>query len=459
MRRRCFAAWWCSCPGWPVVAAASIFLSASLGPSCKPADSLVQIDLQSDTLLAETQVALAVNGGAPKVYSGVTFGPAQPFHAGLYVSGTLVGTLDVDASVYDGATGDCLAKGAAPVFDVAAGRVVPPTTVLVAPRPDGCEGAAPPVPDPGLPGGGGRGVETGGTAGLAGRAGAAGSMAGAIGSAGRSGIGGMAGRPAGGSGGGASGGSAGTGVGGLPLGAGGTIVVSTGGTVGSGGMMASTGGMVGSGGGPGSGGAVAVGCGITPSLIDDFEDGEGSICASDGRSGHWFTYVDGMSSSSVTPPPSDSVAASPTKLSTPRGASQYAMHITGNDSTYAGVGVLLNNPVIGEVPGVYDAGAAGYTGVHFFMKSNMGLYFVIQIPATIAVKYGGTCATEPCSGASYYRSAVALPSSTTWTEMSIPFSSLGGGVAPFRTDQLWDIGFQPGTAGSFDLWIDDVSFY
>ncbi|HEY8923408.1 MAG TPA: hypothetical protein VIU64_03445, partial [Polyangia bacterium] len=172
-----------------------------------------------------------------------------------------------------------------------------------------------------------------------------------------------------------------------------------------------------------------------------------------------FTYVDGVASSSVTPPPSDTVAAAPTKLATPRGASQYAMHITGNDSTYAGVGVLLNNPVIGEVPGVYDAGAAGYTGVHFFIKSNMGLYFTIQIPATIAVKYGGTCATEPCSGASYYRSSVAVPSSATWTEISIPFSSLGGGVAPFRTDQLWDIGFQPGTAGTFDLWIDDVSFY
>ena len=468
MRRRRFGAPWRGGPGWLVAAGASIVLSASLAPSCKPADSLIQIDVQSDTLLADTQVALVVNGGMPKMYSGVTFGPGEPFHAGLYVAGTLVGTLAVDAIVSDGATGACLAKGAASVFDVAAGRVVPPTTVQVAPQPDGCEGVAPPVPDGGSTASGGRVVETGGTAGLPGRGGATGgSVAGAIGSGGLGGRGGQTGGSAGRSAGGTPGGSAGrTGAGGLPIGAGGTIVVATGGAPGSGGMVAGSGGMItgsggmaGAGGNLGSGGGAVMGCGITPALIDDFEDGDGSICASVGRSGHWFTYVDGVSSSSVTPPPSDAVAASPTKLSTPRGASQYAMHITGNDSQYAGVGAFLDNPVIGQAPGVYDAGAAGYTGVHFFIKSNMGLYFVIQIPATVAVKYGGTCATEPCSGASYYRSSVALPSSATWTEISIPFSSLGGGVAPFRTDQLWDIGFQPGTAGSFDLWIDDVSFY
>ena len=433
--------------GWLLALGAILVVAfAALAPSCKPADSLLQIDLQSDAPLENTQVALAVNGATPKLFSGVTFGPDQPFHAGVYVAGTVVGTLAVEATVYDGITGACLAKGAAPIFDVAAGRVVPPTVVPVAPQPGDCEGVAPPIPDAGLPGSGGRGAGAGGTAGLPGSAGAAGRMA-----VGSGGVGGKGGMPP------AAGGAVGTG--GSSSGSGGAVVVATGGTVGSGGMGVSTGGAVGSGGNPGSGGAVAVGCGITPPLIDDFEDGDGTICLSNGRNGHWFTYVDSGISSSVTPPPSDTVAAVPTQLSTPRGASQYAMHITGSDSTYAGVGVLLNNPVIGEVPGVFDAAAAGYTGVHFFMKCNMGLYFVIQIPATVAVKYGGTCATEPCSGASYYRSSVALPSSATWTEISIPFSSLGGGVAPFRTDQLWDIGFQPGTAGVFDLWIDDVSFY
>jgi len=443
------------------VVGASIVFFAMLAPSCKPADSLLQIDLQSDTPLANTQAALAVSGGVPRVFPGVTFGPGQPFHAGLYVPGTVTGTLDIEATIYDGVTGACLAKGVASVLDVAAGRILPPTSVLVAPHAGDCQSIAPPsIPDAGLPASGGRSVATGGTAGLGGSAGAAGGITGAGGSGGAASTGGIAG------------GAGGTkGSGGMPLGSGGMMVggtggaaamggvAATGGVIGAGGMLESTGGMVGSGGNPGSGGTVVVGCGITPPLIDDFEDGDGSICASDGRSGHWFTYLDSASSSSITPPTSDTVAAVPTKLSTPRDTSQYAMHITGNDSMYAGVGVLLNNPVIGAAPGVYNAAAAGYTGVHFFMKSNMGLYFVIQTPATLAVKYGGTCATEPCSGASYYRSTVALPSSTTWTEISLPFSSLKDGTAPFRADQLWNIGFQPGTTGVFDLWIDDVSFY
>jgi len=244
------------------------------------------------------------------------------------------------------------------------------------------------------------------------------------------------------------------------LGAGG--VAATGGAIASGGVtptggVTSTGGVGASGGAMGSGGGVGsggvAGCGT---LVDDMEDGDGLICTGNGRSGHWFTYVD--SAGTITPPPSDTVAASPTMLSPVRGSSQFGMHAQGTYSGYAGIGCLLNNPVIGQTPKTYDALAANYTGVHFFAKSDAGLYFAIQTSATISTMYGGTCTMATCYGASYTLSPSQV-SSTSWQEFSVPFSLLTPGVATFRASDIWNIAFQPYTKGAFNLWIDDVSFY
>jgi hypothetical protein len=50
-------------------------------------------------------------------------------------------------------------------------------------------------------------------------------------------------------------------------------------------------------------------------------------------------------------------------------------------------------------------------------------------------------------------------STTSRTQISIPFSSLTSGNAAFVPSALAAIEFQPTTIGAFDLWIDDVSFY
>ena len=39
-----------------------------------------------------------------------------------------------------------------------------------------------------------------------------------------------------------------------------------------------------------------------PLIIDDIEDGDGSICGTAGRNGAWFTVGDGTPSAEVTPP-------------------------------------------------------------------------------------------------------------------------------------------------------------
>jgi hypothetical protein len=77
--------------------------------------------------------------------------------------------------------------------------------------------------------------------------------------------------------------------------------------------------------------------------------------------------------------------------------------------------------------------------------------------------YGGTCTLgTTCAGDSYKYGQL---SSTTWTLMRVPFTSMTGGtVTPFSPTSTWSFEFQYYSAtslagASFDLWIDDLTFF
>jgi hypothetical protein len=236
-----------------------------------------------------------------------------------------------------------------------------------------------------------------------------------------------------------------TGIGG----AGGTTVITT--TGGTGGIVTtSTTTVVGGTGGSTATGGTA-GCGA---VIDDMEAHTGWICQGNGRVGHWFTYVDDELTTSTIFPPPETVAL-PELLATPRGTSQYAMHTSGRFYSYAGIGCLMNTPTVASVPGTYDA--TGYTGIRFYAKGTGGLKVTGQMPSTQSIDNGGTCTTTTCTPNSY---AYGTLSSSSWTLISIPFTYLKGGlVTPLKSSMLWSFEFQPYTVGSFDLWIDDLTFY
>jgi hypothetical protein len=188
----------------------------------------------------------------------------------------------------------------------------------------------------------------------------------------------------------------------------------------------------------------AVGCGT---LIDDFESNTGYICRDNGRVGSWFSYKDAASTFWPAGTPS-----LPSPLAVPRGTSQRALHAYGTVVEYAGIGCSINNiPTL-----TYNASA--YTGVQFYIMGTASapkLY--VQTRATEAAVYGGLCPlpTLTCSAGGAAIPGV-LPGD--WTLVSIPFSSLAGGTAPFNSSDVWSIEFQPGP-GTFDFWIDDLSFY
>jgi hypothetical protein len=250
-------------------------------------------------------------------------------------------------------------------------------------------------------------------------------------------------------------------------GAGGTTgaggVVGDGGLVGSGGKSGA-GGITGAGGKSGAGGLTGTGgtSSTTPGpcgdLVDDMELGTGWICTGNDRVGFWFTYVDDYDSrSTITPLPNQ--VAKPVLMSTPRDSSQYAMHAYGTFTDYAGLGVLFNIAAEGATPKIYDASA--YTGIKFWAKGSSSSYLRVfgQMDTTESVANGGTCALTTCTASSYLFTSLT----SSWKEVTLPFSYLAGGSYTFKASRLWSIEFGPYSCStydcSFDFWIDDIRLY
>jgi hypothetical protein len=361
---------------------------------------------------------LCVNLGAGGVTGGAIGSGGSPGTAGSIAAG---GSSEPPTDTGGGGIGGVIDLG---------GSLAAAGSVAVA-------GSSEPPASAGNAGGGssggviGTGAGSGGV-GQAGAAGAAGSLSsgGAPGSAGSIGSAGSAGGAT------SSGGATGTGA------------HPAGGATGSGGATETGGHASGGSAGGVTGGAVAtggaVGCGT---LIDNFETNTGYICRDNGRVGYWFSYKDAASTFWPVGTPS-----LPSPLDMPRGTSQRALHAYGTVVEYVGIGCFINS-----VPTLtYNASA--YTGVRFYIMGTASapkLY--VQTRATEATVYGGTCplATLTCSASGAAISGV-LPGD--WTLVSIPFSSLDGGSAPFNSSDVWSIEFQPGP-GAFDFWIDDLSFY
>jgi hypothetical protein len=186
-------------------------------------------------------------------------------------------------------------------------------------------------------------------------------------------------------------------------------------------------------------------------LIDDMESGDGRICAGNGRMGYWYTYIDSLTGSSITPSPTMQPAM-PSATSPARAASHWAMHGSGTFHSYAGIGCLVDAAV---GAGKHSINASGFTGIHFWAHGTAGMKLVLQATGDETTANGGTCTTT-CFGSDYILPGL---SSTAWTEYSVPFTAVTGGTVTFQPSDLWSIEFGPVTVGPFEMWIDDLSFY
>jgi hypothetical protein len=187
-----------------------------------------------------------------------------------------------------------------------------------------------------------------------------------------------------------------------------------------------------------------------PLMIDDMEDGDGLICASEGRHGGWFGFGDGSDGHQTL------------TLNAPieggRGASRKAVHFNGGGFTSWGaiLGTDFNNAGISR--DVYAAQSAG--GLTFWMKSTAPVTAQLLLPATVLVADGGVCtATNDCNN--HFGFKIAAPDSG-WKQYQVPFTALRqwpGGTATWDPTQLLGLQFLVDAGVDFDIWVDDIAFY
>jgi len=191
-------------------------------------------------------------------------------------------------------------------------------------------------------------------------------------------------------------------------------------------------------------------------MIDDMEDGDGSICRTGGRRGVWFDFGDGSPTGDLTP--RSDLPFTPTRIEDgSRGSSRYAARFAGSGFTAFGafMGFVLMNP-----PGSYDA-AGGLGGITFWMKSNVPVFVDFPTSDTTLVGDGGDCdkIVTPDRCNNHFTFKITAPV-LGWSAYQIPFNALsGGGSAIWNPRHLFGVNFRVPPGAAFEVWIDDVAFY
>jgi hypothetical protein len=187
-------------------------------------------------------------------------------------------------------------------------------------------------------------------------------------------------------------------------------------------------------------------------LIDDMEDGDGFICESLGRHGHWYPFSDGTSVN-LTP----AGDFNPSLIPGRRGTSLYAARLAGSGFTNlgAGMGFNLNKPDLARLS--YDVSTID--GITFWTKSTTPLRVNFPTPHTTDPKIDGDCVDPNCGN--YFGFDITAPLAD-WVEYEVPFSALrqaGGGTATWDPQHLIAIEFQVPPGAPFEVWVDDIRFH
>ena len=192
---------------------------------------------------------------------------------------------------------------------------------------------------------------------------------------------------------------------------------------------------------------VVVARGTAP-MIDDWEQNDFRLLASDGRSGEWAAFDDGTAKGK-------SLANSPLLPSPIPGGrenSRRALHISGTKLETWGASIGSNL----AAGACYDATA--YGGIEFWAKGKGAFFVGIQMIDVSELKVGGFC-TKDCYNT--HRKRVDLDGS--WQHVTARWADLvqrdPSGLIDFDPRRIrWIELWIPEEDTPFDIWLDDLSF-
>lgn len=202
--------------------------------------------------------------------------------------------------------------------------------------------------------------------------------------------------------------------------------------------------------------------------IDTMVSNSGSILATAGRTGAWYTYNDGTGTQ--TPTTSDTmpfvktmITDAPAGLTATFAAETYG---SGFMTWGAGMGFDFNN--VGGVKSAYDG--SSYTGITFWAKAGSkgdasGQTIRLGILDGNTAPEGGKCDStsttmNQCSDA--FGSAIAL--TTSWQQFTYTWAQLAqegwgkNGVSALATNALYSVHFQAAKSANFDIFVSYIAF-
>jgi Carbohydrate binding domain (family 11) len=188
-------------------------------------------------------------------------------------------------------------------------------------------------------------------------------------------------------------------------------------------------------------------------LIDDFEDGDSQVALVAGRNGSWFAFNDGTGQQSPDP----HADMLPALLTPSLGPSTRAMHSSGSGFKDWGATVGANFVVTGTTPLPYSISA--HQGLTFSAKIGKP-GSATQVRVSIK-DYDTLHGCTSCGD--HFGATVNL--GDTFQTVQVPFASLkqqGWGkpqVPKFDPERAYAVVFGWGKDQTFDIWIDDLSFY
>lgn len=194
--------------------------------------------------------------------------------------------------------------------------------------------------------------------------------------------------------------------------------------------------------------APAVSAAGSAPLIDDFEDGDGRISPFERRAGFWSATNDNTGKQQPalrSPFPMSRIPGG-------RGASQYALHVSGGK--FSKWGALLSAEL--SARRCYDASV--YAGLTFWTRGRGSINVVAKMTQIAPEEYGGSC-THDC----YDAHLATLTLSNKWQEQRVTWAELKqkgyGQVVPFDPRSLLSLEFTVGPEQTpFDFWVDDIRF-